>query len=452
VSGRIAGLLGDHIAGTLDREAPDEVVAHARLHVLDTLAAGISGRTLEAGRAGIAPAAARPGDVTVWGTAHRGTVEWAALANAMGCHADETDDSHGPSRTHPGCSVVPAALAVAEALDRSGADLVRAVVLGYDLCARVPLALWPGLIDKSTERVPSTHAAGGLFGSAAAAAALHRLDSRAARHVLAYATQQLSGIRTYFGEGAHVEKAFVFAAMPAFNGVTAAGLVAAGFVANDDPFSGRPSLFDLGADPDPDALVDGLGTRHAVVATKFKKYPVGSPAQSPVDAVVSIMDTHALTDADVARVDVYLAPQRLATVKDRPIIDLNIDYLLESVVAEGTLSFARVHDHDAFAAWLERGPSGRITAHADPAFGTAHTARAVVETVDGRVLRHEVAAIPGSRDNPMSPDDVRRKAAALVAPVLGDAAAKELVEVVDRLDEVADLRDLTRLLTRNESP
>ena len=242
----------------------------------------------------------------------------------------------------------------------------------------------------------------------------------------------------------------MFAAMPAFNGVLAADLVASGFRANDDPFGGRPSLFDLGVEPDPGALVDGLGIRHAVVDTKFKKYPVGSPAQSPVDAVVSIMEAHGLLGEDVARVDVYLAPQRLATVKDRPIIDLNIDYLLESVLADGTLSFARVHDHAAFAAWRERGPSGRIAAHGDPSFGTAHTARAVVVTVDGRTLTHEVTAIPGSRANPMSADDVRRKAVALIAPVLGARSAQAVVDLVDKLDAVADVRELTRLLTRNE--
>ena len=65
----------------------------------------------------------------------------AALANGMLAHADETDDSHAPSRTHPGCAVVPAALAIAERAQASGERFMRAIVLGYDICARVNEAL-----------------------------------------------------------------------------------------------------------------------------------------------------------------------------------------------------------------------------------------------------------------------------------------------------------------------
>ena len=70
----------------------------------------------------------------------------AALANGMLAHANETDDSHKDSRCHPGCGVVPVALAMAEKEGRSGEALLRAMVLGYDVCCRISPALGGGPI------------------------------------------------------------------------------------------------------------------------------------------------------------------------------------------------------------------------------------------------------------------------------------------------------------------
>ena len=95
----------------------------------------------------------------------------AALANGMSAHADETDDSHAPSLTHPGCGIVPAALAMAEREGSSGRALLRAVALGYDICARLTMSL--NAYD-FREDGHSTHSFGPTFGAAAAAASLSR--------------------------------------------------------------------------------------------------------------------------------------------------------------------------------------------------------------------------------------------------------------------------------------
>src|SRR5262249_52456692 len=115
----------------------------------------------------------------------------AALANGMLAHADETDDSHAPSRTHPGCAVVPAALAVAEGAHASGERLLRTVVLGYDVAARVNYALGADALAAASY---STHSIGGTFGAGAAAGAVLGLDERQVRHMLSFCAQQASGI------------------------------------------------------------------------------------------------------------------------------------------------------------------------------------------------------------------------------------------------------------------
>src|SRR5690606_31016538 len=141
-------------------------------------------------------------------------------------HADETDDSHLGGRFHPGCAIVPAALAAAEANGSSGAEFLRAVALGYDIGARAVMALGHARPDTAKH---SSHSIGLLFGSAAAAASLYRLSLRQVRHALSYTVQQCSGVPFWQRDPDHIEKAFDFAGMGARNGVTAASLAAAGF-------------------------------------------------------------------------------------------------------------------------------------------------------------------------------------------------------------------------------
>src|SRR5438105_9075172 len=152
----------------------------------------------------------------------------------MAGHADETDDSHLGGRFHPGCAIVPAALAVAEQQSRDGADFARAVALGYDIGARLNMALGYAHHNAATH---STHSLGAAFGSAAAAAALLRLDAVRVRHVLSYAAQQASGVPFWHRDTEHVEKAFDFGGMGARNGVAGAMRVAAGCSAVDAALS-----------------------------------------------------------------------------------------------------------------------------------------------------------------------------------------------------------------------
>ena len=167
--------LAEYVAKTLDRPLPPEVVAKTKLHVLDTIAAMISGSRLKAGEFAaryVDTLGGKP-QATVYGTPIVTSSVNAALANGMAAHGDETDDSHLAGRFHPGCGIVPAALATAELAGRSGNDVLRAVALGYDIGARSIYAL--GFQQLYTER-HSTHSVATTFGAAAAAAAMLRLD------------------------------------------------------------------------------------------------------------------------------------------------------------------------------------------------------------------------------------------------------------------------------------
>src|SRR5262249_7470684 len=135
--------LSSYLAEALALPLPAAVAERACQHVLDTVAAMVSGSRLPPGRLAIAYARQLGGrrEASIAGSRIMTSCVNAALANGMLAHADETDDSHAPSRNHPGCAVVPAALAAAEATQASGEQFLRAVVLGYDVAARVNYAL-----------------------------------------------------------------------------------------------------------------------------------------------------------------------------------------------------------------------------------------------------------------------------------------------------------------------
>ena len=194
---------------------------------------------------------------SVVGADFRTTAVNAALANAMCAHADETDDFEPVTKAHPGSSVVPAALAIAEQQGRSGQEFIRAVALGYDLGCRLLMALGPDLV-RGTHR--SAEGTASTFGALGAAASLARLDEQGMRFAISYAAQQVSGLWSWVKDKDHVEKAFDFAGMGARNGVMAVDMVQAGLTGVADVLDGTHNLFiALSTDPKPEEMLAGSG-------------------------------------------------------------------------------------------------------------------------------------------------------------------------------------------------
>ena len=149
--------LSAYMTAAATRPLPEEVSEKAKQHILDTFAAMISGSSLVPGRGALEFARAyggKPVATVVASNIVCGPIE-AAFANGVLAHSDETDDSHGPSRSHPGVSTVPAGFAAGEQYAISGAQFVRAVTLGYDIGTRVSMSLGGPAYQAATHR--STH-------------------------------------------------------------------------------------------------------------------------------------------------------------------------------------------------------------------------------------------------------------------------------------------------------
>src|SRR5262245_31879316 len=387
-------------------------------------------------------------DSLVVGSSLLTTASLAALANGTLAHADETDDFHPSSATHPGCSTVPAAFALAEREHRDGTAFLKAVVLGYDIGCRVTRALVPRLVAAPGH---SPRSIGGTFCAVAPAASLLGLSALQVSYALSYAAQQASGVGSYIRDRDHMEKAFALGGMPARNGVTAALLVHAGFSGVEDVFHGeRNFLHAYSSDPMPGELVADLGSRFEIRETSIKKFCVGSPIQAPLAALLAIMSDHKLEAPDLGELTVRLPEPNARTVDNRQMSDVNLQHILALALLDGDLTFAAAHSHERMHDPRVLEIASRVQLIPDPNLVDDRFPRqAAVEimTKDGTRLQKHVRAYRGEPANPMTLEEVESKARELMTPVIGEPRCNHLIAMVRDLEQVTDMRALRAVLT-----
>lgn len=445
----ISARLEDYLAMAVGQPLPAAVETKTKAHLLDTLAAIISGSRLRAGRLATAFAASLggPAEAVVLGTGTVTSAMHAALANGMSAHADETDDSHVEGRFHPGCAIVPAALAMAERKGASGQQLLRAVAVGYDVGTRFTLALG---FTGPRSGTHSTHCLASNFAAAAAAGSIARFNQKQFGHLISYAVQQASGIPYWQRDPDHVEKAFDFGGMGARNGVYSAMMVEAGFTGVTDVLTGPHSYLSAFAEqPQPEELVAELGSRFEVMRASIKKWSVGSPIQSALDALTELIASHQLTADNVATITAHMPDDRLQIVDNRDMPDVCLQHLLAATLVDGTMTFAASHDVTRMQDSKVLAVRSRINVVASAELTKARPERqSIVEvtTSDGQRLRHHAKVVRGTPDNPMTYDEVERKAIDLITPILGQPRATQLAAHIASLETMPDVRDLRPLL------
>src|ERR1700704_420282 len=444
-------------AGT--RALPEEVVEKAKQHILDTFAAMISGSGLPPGRAALEFARAYGGKEIATVVASKivcGPIE-AAFANGVLAHSDETDDSHGPSRSHPGVSIVPAAFAAGEQFAITGAHFIRAVTLGYDVGTRINMSMGGPAYQALTHR--STHGTAATFGAGAAAGCAAALNAEQMRLLLDYTAQQTSGIGAWSRDAEHMEKAFLFGGKPAAGAVMAATLIHAGWSGVPDIFSGPDNFFEAFAPrengvikADPSVLTDKLGERYEVVRTNIKKWTVGSPIQAPLDALAGFFKQRKFSADDVTKVVVRIATDEANTVSNRDMPDICMQHMLAIMLLDKTVTFATVHDRARMKDPAVLRQRAKVDLLADPQIDARRPRReAIVELTftDGTQLSEWVRDVRGTVDNPMTRDEVVDKARDLITPVLGPATCSTLIDKMLSLETLKDIRELRPALQRS---
>lgn len=441
--------LARFVSSATSRPLPDAVIEKTKFHILDTFAAILSGSMMEPGIQAIKYARKQGGrkESGVLGSAVRTNAVQAALANGMSAHADETDDSHPFSLTHPGCSAVPAALAMAERQRASGLQFVKAVAVGYDACARTGLALGG---EKFLNSGKDSHSFAGTIGAVAAAAALTGMDEDQCAVAISYATQQAGGLRTLFRDREHTEKAFVFAGMPALAGTQAAAMVHSGMTGVADPLDTDVSFFTShGAVGDVDKAFNNLGRPFEIMRTNIKRWSVGSPAQAVLDALELLIIKHGIKPDDVKQVNIHLSPRAARVVDGREMPDVNVQYLAAVMLIDGTVSFTASHDHDRMTDPEIKALRRRMKLVPDKRFGhrsELRQAQVEITPQNGPLVRQRVNAVRGTTANPMTLGEVEAKALELMAPVIGTGSARNVIRGVRRIERMRSLEALVALM------
>jgi 2-methylcitrate dehydratase PrpD len=441
--------LSTYMADARSTELPEKVVQDAKHHILDTVAAMVSGSELPPGRDAIQFARSYGGGqkvaTVIASKTLCGPID-AAFTNGELAHSDESDDDYTSGGAHPGSSVVPAALALGEQFQISGTHFLRAVTLGYDIGMRAYKTLKGGVLKE-------THNLVGTMGAAAAAGCVASLNVQQMRWLLDYATQQAgAGIGTWRDDTEHIEKAFLFGAMGARNGVTAALLVRSGWTGVNDVLSG-PQNFVKSYAPkvDPAGLIEELGKRYEVSLTSIKGWTTGGPILSLLDAIVNLRKRRPFEASDVRHVVVRSATSQAERVNNREMPDINVQYLIAVMMIDKTVSFHAAHDKARMQDPAVLRERAKVELVADEELEHLLPTRVgvvEVELSDGTHLIERVENARGTPENPMTRDEVVAKARGLMMPVLGAAISTKLIDRLLDIDSVRNVRELRPLLQR----
>ncbi|MCC6532391.1 MAG: MmgE/PrpD family protein [Burkholderiales bacterium] len=384
-------------------------------------------------------AVAAPGDVWVIGSGRRAAALDAGLLNGTAGTWLELDEGNLFAKGHPGIQVVPAALAVAQERGSSGAELLLASTLGYEICARISRA-------SSIRLTIHPHGTYGVIGAAVAVGKLKGFDAARMRELInVAATMGMATSRNTLLEGSTVRN--IYTGHSAYMGQIAARLVECGFTGEPDGvgFVYGKVLSDTF---DADRVVAGLGSEWLVAKNYFKLHCTGRYVHSAIDALEDALarapggcvDAGAIERIDVAAYSLaaMLAGKQITTSFGAR---FSIPFALATILhhgRSGTAEFEQAAVDDPAVQALVAKVFVRHEAAYDAAFPERQLCDVHIRMKDGTTYTGRCEVTKGEPANPHSPADLEGKFMRLGAPVWGEARARELHAACMRLESIAD--------------
>lgn len=437
-----------------DRGIPAPVVVAAQRHLFDGLATAVGAVRRGQGSAAITVALGLggPEESTLIGSSNRISAPAAALANGTLVHALDFDDTHAGGLVHATSVVLPAALAVGEATESSGRQVLDAAVTGLEIATRVASAAPHGFHSRGVHATMAV----GVFSSAAVAARLMGLDERQTTSTLGIAGSQAGGLLAFLGTEASTKQ--LHPGMAGYAGILAARLAQAGATGPSSVFDGPHSVFDaLTTGPvDTSVILRGLGSSEAfeweTTRIGIKPYPACQLSHATLDAVHDAQRQRDFTADEVVELRATVHPDSASVVcaPDRDLAAPSSDYAAKfslpwsvaALVVDGHVGLSS-YTADSIARPDVAALARRVVTLLGSGDRAAADApgRVEIELSDGTRLLGEVTRSAGGPDNPLTDEQLVAKADDLVG---GDAS--ELWTEVAALADRSDLTDLFRAL------
>lgn len=358
----------------------------------------------------------------------------AAMANAAASHVAEQDDVHNGSVFHPGTVVLSPALAVAQAIGASGQQLLSAAVVGYEVGIRVG-----EFLGRSHYKVFHTTGTAGTLAAAATVGHLLGLNPVQMQHALGSAGTQAAGLWEFLRTAADSKQLHTAHAVGA--GLMSAYLAQDGFTGAADILEGPQGMAaGMSTDADVTRLNDRLGQRWATAETSFKYHASCRHTHPAADALLQVMQQHALDPSAIARVLTHVHQGALDVLG--PVVNpttvhqskFSMGTVLALVARFGFAGLTEFAEH--FQDEATRELRERVEMVLDPEVDSAYPQRWIgkvtVTTTDGRVLHGRVDEPKGDPGNTLSRAEITAKALRLAA-FSGGASATEMQKAVDRL-------------------
>ena len=438
-------MLADFTAGLRHDAIPLRVRERVKDILLDTLASAIAGRAGdEIAQIGALAAALGRSDEATLIAGGGSSLAGAALCNAYLVTAVTVCDVHRPTLFHTTPQVVPPALAIAEREGRSGSELLTAIAAGLEVSVRVARAM-----DYPAFRRRGWHSPGvvGPFGGAAAAGSLLRLDAGRQCNAFALAGSQSAGTFAHWG----TPTIKFHQARGSLSGLMAALLAAEGFRASAEILAHPDGgLFNAYADGGlPQEITGGLGEAWKLEELALRRWPAGSSLQAMITALFALVEGHGVQASGVERVRIGLSKTVYDMHGTLPWSDR-----FKALLSAPYIASIILHDR---CCWLDQFLPAR---HADPAVDAFTRNRVQVEPdpslagnaaaveitmADGRVLSETRTEALGDPGNPLGRAQIVGKLQEAAAGWFDPATTARLAAMVDRLEDLADVRELMAL-------
>lgn len=382
-----------------------------------------------------------------WGQRRKAPLLTAIFLNAMMGHTLEMDDVHTNSKTHIGTVVVPTAWTLAQSLGSSGKEFLEAVICGYETMSRIGMGF-----GVSSHRNRGWHVTGtaGTFGAAAAAAKLLKLDEEKTLSALGMAGTQSSGLWAFLADGASCKT--LHPARAAVNGTEAALLAKSGMTGPEhilDAIDG--GLFGATSDQYDLSLVSkDLGQKYEIMYMDNKPYPCCRSTHCTIDAALAIKNEYGITKDDIesAEIATYLVGYKQCGVSEgsvNPVKPVDAKFSSPFTVAcafifgevtldqfkQENINNPEVRD---LLSRVKVVPEDRFTRVYPQHWGCE--LRVVCK--DGSVYTKEVKDASGSVDNPLTKEQVKSKALALIR----EAHPKDASNIADTILAIDELKTI----------